>query len=55
MEKYQDVSMDLADASLVAAAETLRLKQIFTLDNDFYVYRLYDKDAFEVLPLHDRL
>jgi uncharacterized protein len=50
MEKYQDIPMDLADASLVAAAESLRLKRIFTLDSDFYAYRLYDKDAFEVLP-----
>ncbi|MCY7276046.1 MAG: PIN domain-containing protein [Phormidesmis sp. CAN_BIN44] len=50
MEKYQDVPMDLADASLVAAAESRKLRQIFTLDRDFYVYRLYDKNAFEVLP-----
>ncbi len=49
MEKYRDVPMDLADASLVAAAERLSLNRIFTLDSDFYVYRLYDKDAFDVL------
>lgn len=35
MEKYADTPMDLADASLVAAAETLRLRRIFTLDRDF--------------------
>ena len=40
----------IADASLVAAAESRSLRRIFTLDSDFYVYRLYDKDAFEVLP-----
>ncbi|MGB0562412.1 MAG: type II toxin-antitoxin system VapC family toxin [Spirulinaceae cyanobacterium] len=45
MQKYQDTPMDLADASLVAAAETLKLKQIFTLDSDFYVYRINDKSA----------
>lgn len=50
MERYQDVPMDLADASLVAAAETLNLQHIFTLDSDFYVYRINDKDAFEVVP-----
>jgi hypothetical protein len=50
MQKYQDTPMDLADASLVAAAETLTLKQIFTLDSDFYVYRINDRDAFEVIP-----
>ena len=49
MEKYEDTPMDLADASLVAAAETLGLKRIFTLDSDFYVYRINDKDAFDVI------
>ena len=50
MQKYQDTPMDLADASLVTAAETLKLKQVFTLDSDFYVYRINGKDAFEVIP-----
>ncbi|PZO20014.1 MAG: PIN domain nuclease [Leptolyngbya foveolarum] len=50
MEKYQDTPMDLADASLVAAAEHLGLKRVFTLDSDFYVYRINDRDAFEVIP-----
>ncbi|HZT41176.1 MAG TPA: PIN domain-containing protein [Chthonomonadaceae bacterium] len=40
MEKYKDTEMDLADASLVVTAETLNLQQIFTLDSDFYVYRI---------------
>ena len=42
--------MDLADASLVALAETLKLKRVFTLDKDFYIYRLNHKAAFEVVP-----
>lgn len=50
MQKYQDTPMDLADASLVAVAEALNLKQIFTLDSDFYVYRINDKDAFDIIP-----
>ena len=50
MENYQDTPMDFADASLVVAAETLGLRRIFTLDSDFYVYRINDKDAFEVIP-----
>lgn len=49
MEQYQDVPMDLADASLVAAAETLGMRRIFTLDSDFYVYRLHGTEAFEVI------
>ena len=50
MEKYKDIPMDLADASLVAVAEDLNLRQIFTLDSDFYIYRIQDKDAFDVIP-----
>lgn len=50
MEKYSDVPMDLADASIVALAEASGLKQVFTLDTDFYVYRIADKDSFDVIP-----
>lgn len=49
MEKYKDTPMDLADASLVAAADSLSLRQIFTVDSDFHVYRLSDGSAFEIL------
>ncbi|HLV81836.1 MAG TPA: PIN domain-containing protein [Chthonomonadaceae bacterium] len=50
MEKYKDTEMDLADASLVVTAETRNLHRIFTLDSDFYVYRINDTGAFEVVP-----
>ena len=50
MHKYQDTPMDLADASLVAAAETLSLRRVFTLDSHFYAYRTADKKAVEVVP-----
>ena len=50
MERYSDTPMDLADASLIAAAETLRMRQVFTIDTDFYVYRLSDGSALEVIP-----
>jgi predicted nucleic acid-binding protein len=50
MEKYRDTPMDLADASLVALAEARGLKMIFTLDSDFYVYRIGDREEFEVFP-----
>ncbi|MGH2412686.1 MAG: type II toxin-antitoxin system VapC family toxin [Microcystaceae cyanobacterium] len=50
MEQYQNVPMDLADASLVAVAETRGSRRIFTLDSDFYIYRLYGKDPFEIIP-----
>jgi len=50
MEQYRDTPMDLADASLVATAEALHLSRIFTLDSDFYVYRIKDTGTFEVVP-----
>ena len=41
MEKYADQAMDLADASLVAIAEELSTRKIFTLDRDeFETYRV---------------
>ena len=39
MFKYRDVPMDLADATLMCIAEKLDLKEIITLDKDFYIYR----------------
>jgi predicted nucleic acid-binding protein len=42
--------MDLADASLVAAADTLRLDRVFTLDRHFHAYRRFDTQPFTVLP-----
>ena len=50
MEQYQDVPMDLADTTLVAAAEVLEVKRIFSLDSDFYVYARRGTEAFEVIP-----
>jgi predicted nucleic acid-binding protein len=50
MEQYQDLPMYLADASLVAAAESLNQRQIFTLDSDFYIYRFQGKLSFEIFP-----
>ena len=41
MELYADHPMDLADASLVCAAEALGTRRIFTIDrNDFETYRV---------------
>ncbi len=50
MGKYHDIPMDLADASLVVAAESRNLYRVFTTDGDFYIYRLKDGKAFEVIP-----
>jgi hypothetical protein len=50
MRQYRDIPMDLADASLVAAAERHKLRRIFTLDSDFYAYRIEDKQPFDIVP-----
>ena len=41
MERYADHPMDLADASLLVAGETLNTRRIFTVDRrDFATYRI---------------
>ena len=51
MSKYRDLPMDLADAALVAAAETRKIKSVFTLDHkDFSVYRPSHMKRFELIP-----
>jgi len=50
MDKYRDLPMDFADASLVALAERLGTDRVFTVDNHhFRVYRRHGKSAFTVL------
>ena len=39
----------MADASLVAVAESLSLSRIFTIDSDFYFYRLAEGAVLEVV------
>jgi len=50
MAKYRDRPMDLADASLVVLAERLGLRQVFTVDGDFHIYRLADGAVLESVP-----
>lgn len=50
MEKYADVPMDLADASLIIAADQSNATRIFSLDSDFYIYRTATGGVLEVLP-----
>ncbi len=50
MAKYADLPMDLADASLIAAAEAIGERRIFTLDYHFRVYRFADGTGVEVIP-----
>lgn len=39
MNKYSDLPMDLADASLMCIAERKRIQNIISIDSDFSVYR----------------
>ena len=54
MELYADHPMDLADASLVTAAESLGTRKVFTVDrNDFQTYKVrrgHRHQAMQILP-----
>ncbi len=50
MAKYHDLPMDLADASLMAAAEWSGMRGVFTLDRDFRVHRFAAGAAVDVIP-----
>lgn len=49
MKQYQSLPMDLGDASLVAIAEGRGYRSLFTIDSDFYIYRLADGSVLEVV------
>lgn len=48
-ERYRNVPMDMADASIVAVAESQSIRRVFAVDSDFYIYRLADGSALEVI------
>lgn len=54
MELYSDHPMDLADASLVAAAESIGTRKVFTIDRkDFETGRVrrgHRHQVFQLLP-----
>ena len=51
MQKYADLPMELADASLVALGERQDLRHVFTLDRrHFSVYRPRHVHSFEIFP-----
>jgi predicted nucleic acid-binding protein len=52
MRRYKKLPMDLADATLVALAEALRISRVFTLDHkDFSIYRIKQTRRFTLIPL----
>jgi predicted nucleic acid-binding protein len=54
MERYADHPMDLADASVVVAAEQLDTRNVFTLDRrGFLAYRVrrgHRQHTFDISP-----
>lgn len=43
-EKYSDIPIDLADATLIIISERLGIKEIITIDSDYYIYRTTEKE-----------
>ena len=50
MNDYRDLPCDFADAALVYAAWRTGVRAIWTIDEDFRIYRLPDKSRFKVIP-----
>jgi len=51
MERYADLPMDFADATLVVLAETLDSAAVLTTDRrDFRIYRIRERRPFQILP-----
>ena len=48
-EKYSDIPMDFADASLILIAEKLQVQFCISLDSDFYIYRTLSNGYLENL------
>jgi predicted nucleic acid-binding protein len=49
MEKYIDIPMDLADASLIYMANRENITTIVSIDSDFYIYRTSKKQSLNNL------
>lgn len=51
MKKYNDLPMDLADATLVALGEELGTNHVFTLDRrGFSTFRTHGTRPFQIIP-----
>ena len=51
MERYRNVPMDFADATLVALGEEMETQWIFTLDRrGFSTFRMNRNRAFQIIP-----
>lgn len=51
MEKYRDVPMDFADATLVTPAEERSIEEVLSLDRrGFMTYRIHSRKTFTLYP-----
>lgn len=51
MERYKDIPMDFADATLVSLAEETGIHEVFTLDvKGFSAYRIHGRKTFKLWP-----
>jgi len=51
MEKYKDIPMDFADATIVVLAEEAGIDEVLTLDiRGFSAYRRHGEKAFSIQP-----
>ena len=51
LERYSDLPMDYADATLVVLAEEIGTDLVFTTDRrDFRVYRIRGRKSFRIVP-----
>jgi predicted nucleic acid-binding protein len=50
MIDYGDLPCDFADASLLYAVWSTKIRDVWTIDSDFAVYRLPDRSRFKVSP-----
>jgi predicted nucleic acid-binding protein len=51
MSKYQDIGVQVADASICYLAEKHEIDTVFTLDRrDFSIYRIKGNQALKIIP-----
>lgn len=50
IDKYSDLPMDFTDSTLVVLAEELNTDIVFTVDQDFTVYRIRGRKPFRIVP-----
>ena len=50
LEKYADLPIDFADATLIVLAEELNTDLVFTFDSDFRIYRIRGRKHFQIVP-----